>query len=154
MSIVIVGIVLVGMIKWGQALFRFGNIRAIIFGCILEMFAGGYLFTYLQGIVHSTAAGDRELPDLPGISNFLEDVILPFFRLLGLTVFFIALTVRLFPRIEADATRIERAEKNLEKMKYVNQAKGEAIKAARERIKAKDGDRNAMLAKMRVSICE
>jgi FHA domain len=85
--IVIVGIVLVGLIKAGQALFRFGTIRTLIFGIILEIFAGGYLFSYLQGIVHSTEAEDRELPDLPGISNFLEDVIIPFFRFLGLTLF-------------------------------------------------------------------
>ncbi len=84
--IVIVGIVLVGMMKGGHALFQFGGIRPIIFGTIIEIFAGGYLFAYLQGIVHSTAAEDRELPDLPGISNFLEDVLVPFFRLLGLTV--------------------------------------------------------------------
>jgi len=86
--IMVVGMVLLGIMKWGQALFRFGSIRAFVFGCILEMFAGGYLFSYLQGIMHSTAAEDKELPDLPGISNFLEDVILPFFRLLGITLFY------------------------------------------------------------------
>jgi len=62
--------VMLGLVKAGQALFRLGNIRTVI----LEIFAGGYLFAYLQGILHSSAAGDRELPDLPGISNFLEDV--------------------------------------------------------------------------------
>ncbi|HEY5915096.1 MAG TPA: FHA domain-containing protein [Verrucomicrobiae bacterium] len=85
--IVIVGIVLFGMIKGGHALFRFGTLRTIIFGVILEIFAGGYLFSYLQGIVHSSVAEDRELPDLPGIANFAEDVIIPFFRFLGLTLF-------------------------------------------------------------------
>ncbi len=85
--IVIVGIVLVGLVKAGEALFRWGTIRTIIFGVILEIFAGGYLFSYLQGIAHSTLAEDRELPDLPGISNFLEDVIIPFFRFLGLALF-------------------------------------------------------------------
>jgi hypothetical protein len=85
--ILVVGIVLLGLVKCGQALFRFGTMRTLIFGVILEIFAGGYLFTYLQAIVHSTAAEDRELPDLPGIGNFLEDVILPFFKLLLLTLF-------------------------------------------------------------------
>ncbi len=85
--IVIVGIILVGLVKAGEALFRWGTIRTIIFGTILEIFAGGYLFSYLQGIAHSTVAEDRELPDLPGISNLLEDVIIPFFRFLGLTLF-------------------------------------------------------------------
>jgi len=85
--VVIVGIVIMGLLKGGQALIQFGTLRTLIFGIILEVFAGGYLFTYLQGIVHSSAAGDRELPDLPGISNVLEDVVIPFFRLLGLTLF-------------------------------------------------------------------
>lgn len=85
--IVIVGIVLVGLVKAGEALFHWGTLRTIIFGTILEIFAGGYLFSYLQGIAHSTVAEDRELPDLPGISNFLEDVIIPFFRFLALALF-------------------------------------------------------------------
>jgi hypothetical protein len=63
------------------------NLRIFIFGIILEMFAGGYLFTYLQSIIHATAAEERELPDLPGISNAAEDVLVPFFRLFGLVLF-------------------------------------------------------------------
>ncbi len=84
--IVIVGMVLVGLVKAGEALFHWGTLRTIIFGTILEIFAGGYLFSYLQGIAHSTVAEDREIPDLPGISNFLEDVIIPFFRFLLLAL--------------------------------------------------------------------
>jgi hypothetical protein len=61
-----------------------GSVRAMAFGTLLDVFAGGYLFTYLQGIIHSTVAQDRELPDLPWISNFVEDVLMPFFRLFGL----------------------------------------------------------------------
>jgi FHA domain-containing protein len=82
---VIIGIVIVAMLKGGQALLVIGNIRAFIFGVILEVCAGGYLFTYLQAIVHSTTAEDREMPDLPGISNIVEDILIPFVRLLGLT---------------------------------------------------------------------
>jgi len=58
----------------------------MIFGIILVICGGGYLFTYMQAILHSTSAEDRELPELPGISNFVEDVLLPFCRLLGLFV--------------------------------------------------------------------
>ena len=84
--IVIVGIVLVAFLKLGEAAIEYRTIRMIIFGIILEIFAGGYLFTFLQAIIHSTEAGDRELPDLPGISNFLDDVIVPFGRLLTLSL--------------------------------------------------------------------
>lgn len=82
--VVIVGIVLFGLLKAGEACLHFRNLRILIFGIIVEVFAGGYLFAFLQNIIHATAAEERELPDLPGISNFLEDVIVPFFRLLAL----------------------------------------------------------------------
>jgi hypothetical protein len=59
------------------------NVRGMGMGVIMHVILGGYLFTFLQNIIHSTAAGDREVPELPGI-NFLEDILLPFFRLLGL----------------------------------------------------------------------
>jgi len=86
--IVIVGVVLVAMVRWGQACIAFRTLRLVAFGLILEIIAGGYLFTYFQSIVHSTTAGDRELPDLPGIAagSFFEDVFIPFFRLLGVVV--------------------------------------------------------------------
>lgn len=86
--IVIVGIVLVAMLRWGQACIAFRTLRMIAFGIILSIIAGGYLFTYFQSIIHATAAGDRELPDLPGVGSgsFLDNVFMPFFRLLGLVV--------------------------------------------------------------------
>lgn len=86
--IVIVGIVLVAMLRWGQACIAFRTLRMIAFGLILEILAGGYLFTYFQSIVHATTAEERELPDLPGIASgsFLDNVFMPFFRLLGLVV--------------------------------------------------------------------
>jgi hypothetical protein len=49
--------------------------------------AGGYLFTFLQSILYSTTAEDRELPDLPGMSDIVEDIVQPFLRLLGLMLF-------------------------------------------------------------------
>jgi hypothetical protein len=82
--IVIVGIVLFAMLYGGYACIQMRTMRMIMFGIILEIFAGGYLFTYLQSILHSTTAEDKELPELPGIGNFLDDVVLPFCGLLGL----------------------------------------------------------------------
>ena len=82
--VVVVGIVIVTLLKVGRLMLQLGSLRALVSAVLLEVFAGGYLFTYLQTIIHSTIAGDRELPDLPGISNFADDVVMPFFRLFGL----------------------------------------------------------------------
>ena len=40
----------------------------------------------MQNILHATAVGDDTLPELPSMSNFLEDLLLPFFRLLGVVL--------------------------------------------------------------------
>jgi len=84
--IMFVGIVLTLILRFGQWLISTHSPRPMIFGFMLEVFAGGYLFTYLQSIIFSTVAEDKEMPDLPGISSFVEDVVFPFLRLLGLIV--------------------------------------------------------------------
>lgn len=50
-----------------------------IFGLLIQIMAIGYLFSYVQNIIHSTAAEDDELPQLPGF----DDVWSGFFRLMG-----------------------------------------------------------------------
>lgn len=85
--IVIIAVAIMGLFKAGQALMSLGTIRTFIMGLILEIATGGYLFAYLQSILHSTSAEDRELPELPGIGNFLEDLLMPFLKLLGLVLF-------------------------------------------------------------------
>lgn len=64
---------------------RTGSARAIGLGIIAYILLGGYLFTFLQNIIHATASGENEMPEVPGI-NFLEDILLPFCRLLGLVL--------------------------------------------------------------------
>jgi len=83
--IMLVGMLIFVGIRLGTLMMAGGGVRGIGMGFIMSVLLGGYLFTFLQNIIHSTAAGDSEVPDLPGI-NFLEDVLLPFFRLLGLIV--------------------------------------------------------------------
>jgi hypothetical protein len=84
--IMLVGIVLTMILRFGQWMISTGSARPMIFGFMLQIFAGGYLFTYLQSIIFSTVAEDKEMPDLPGISSFVEDVVFPFLRLLGLVI--------------------------------------------------------------------
>ncbi len=79
----LVGMVIFAAIMLANVMMGTLNPRGVGLGVIMHVILGGYLFTFLQNIIHSTAAGDRELPELPGI-NFLEDILLPFFRLLGL----------------------------------------------------------------------
>jgi hypothetical protein len=83
--IMLIGMLIFVGIRLGTLMMAGGGVRGIGMGFIMSVLLGGYLFTFLQNIIHSTAAGDSEVPDLPGI-NFLEDVLLPFFRLLGLIV--------------------------------------------------------------------
>jgi hypothetical protein len=85
--VVIAGIIIVAMLKLSHVMIKVGTLRMIGFGIVLLICAGGYLFTYLQSIVHSTVAEERDPPDLPGLGNFLEDIFLPFFRMLALTLF-------------------------------------------------------------------
>jgi hypothetical protein len=56
------------------------------FGILIQMVIGGYLFSFMQNILHATAVGDEEMPELPSMANFWEDIILPFFRLLGVSL--------------------------------------------------------------------
>jgi hypothetical protein len=81
--VLIVGMLLLAGMSLTYFGMRYGGARLFAGGLIGQVFVGGYLFAYLQNIVHSTACGDREMPDLPGMSSVLDDIILPFFRLLG-----------------------------------------------------------------------
>ncbi len=56
---------------------QMGSLRFLIFGLILQIFAGVICSASFQNIIHSTAAGDPELPDLPGLANFMDDILLP-----------------------------------------------------------------------------
>jgi len=50
-----------------------------IFGLLTKAAAIGYVFAFVQNIIHSTASGDDKLPDLPGMDGLFSN----FFRLLG-----------------------------------------------------------------------
>jgi hypothetical protein len=50
-----------------------------IAGIFIKMAALGYLFAYVQNIIHTTASGDDRLPDLPAMEGLFGN----FFRLAG-----------------------------------------------------------------------
>ncbi len=53
-----------------------------LFSIVLSIVLFGYLFSFMQNIVHATAAGDDEMPDLPGF----DDVFGGALRLAGTTI--------------------------------------------------------------------
>lgn len=87
--ILLIGMVVFAGIRLGNLMMVSGlmsfSIRNVAVGALLQAVLGGYLFTLLQSMIHSTASGENEVPELSGI-NFLEDIILPFMRLLGLVL--------------------------------------------------------------------
>lgn len=56
---------------------QFFNVGFI--GLIVQVVVLGYLFTYVQNIIHSTAVDDDELPDLPP----MDEVFSGFFKMIG-----------------------------------------------------------------------
>jgi hypothetical protein len=50
-----------------------------IFGLLIKAATIGYLYSYMQTILHSTAAGDNDMPGMPG----MDDLMSGFFRLAG-----------------------------------------------------------------------
>jgi len=83
---ILFGMFVLAMLKVGQLMLGFKSLRLVICGIVIVIFSGGYLFAFLQNILQSTAAEDNEIPELPGISNVVEDILLPFGRFLGLIV--------------------------------------------------------------------
>jgi hypothetical protein len=83
--VLIVGTILFGALNWLSPGMRFGYIpRYFGWGLIFQVFAIGYLFAYMQAVIHVTAVGDEEMPTLPSMANFWEDILLPCLQLLGL----------------------------------------------------------------------
>lgn len=61
-----------------------GGVMTSWWGFMTIVLVYGYMFAFAQNIIHSTAVGEDELPPLPGLANFWEDLVLPFLQLLGL----------------------------------------------------------------------
>ena len=55
-------------------------------GLMARVVVLGYLFTYMQSIIHSTAVEEEEMPTLPSMTNFWEDIVLPCLQLIGVTL--------------------------------------------------------------------
>jgi len=61
--------------------------RAFGWGLAIQVIALGYLFAYLQNIIHAAAADEQEMPPLPGMGDLWQDLLLPGLKFIGLTLF-------------------------------------------------------------------
>lgn len=68
-----------------------GIISAGIFGVLMKIAAIGYLFSYMQNIIHATAAEEKEMPELPG----MDDLFGGFCRLAGTVLISFSLAIGL-----------------------------------------------------------
>jgi hypothetical protein len=64
--VLILGTIFFAGLDFISARFMFG-----IFILILKLLATGYLFSYMQNIIHSTAAEDNEMPELPALDGLV-----------------------------------------------------------------------------------
>jgi hypothetical protein len=84
--VIIAGIMMLALIKGGYALMSLHSLRFFLLGIFLQVSVFGYFFTWVENIIQSTVAEDRELPGLPGFRNYLEDLLMPFCKFLGLSL--------------------------------------------------------------------
>ena len=66
---------------------RYAWVIGLISILFLTVFGFGYLFAFMKSIITSTAQGSQVLPDWPDVSEWMEDIVLPFGQMLGTTVF-------------------------------------------------------------------
>lgn len=82
---------------------RFGGWAVIVTGAVLSvilditsgvpviglpaaLFSAGFFASFYLDIVATTIAGDDGTPDWPSVSDFLDDILMPFVRVIGVTL--------------------------------------------------------------------
>ncbi len=85
------GTVMMGVINFAAGTGRFNAglqvaAASLWWRLMLQVIATGYMFCYMQNIIHSTALGEKKMPGLPDITNIWDDLILPCLQLIGVTL--------------------------------------------------------------------
>ena len=57
--------------------------RAPIFGIVAAVFSAGYFAAFYFNIISSTITGHDACPEWPGVTNFMDDILLPLIRVIG-----------------------------------------------------------------------
>jgi pSer/pThr/pTyr-binding forkhead associated (FHA) protein len=72
------------MLVCGTIFFGLLDFAANFLGGLISMFlvvlTVGYLFTYMESIVNSSAQGETEMPSWPEFSDYIHDILFPFLR--------------------------------------------------------------------------
>jgi hypothetical protein len=85
--LILSAILLLGLSFFTPGEVRFGYIpMTASWTLIFRLLYMGYLFAFMQSIIHSTAIGEDEMAGLPSLGNFWEDILLPGLQFLGLTL--------------------------------------------------------------------
>lgn len=58
-----------------------------LIGFVAALFAAGYFSAFYLSIISATMVGDDRMPDWPSPTAFLDDIVMPLLRVLGLTIF-------------------------------------------------------------------
>lgn len=72
----------------GPVLLIGGGVFFLLLGWmpLIGLLVTGYLFSYTKRIVSSSASGENSPPDWPDFTNWLEDMIMPYFQLAALVI--------------------------------------------------------------------
>jgi hypothetical protein len=85
--LILSAILLMGLSFFMPGEFRYGYIPVRgSWTLALGLLYMGYLFAFMQSIIHSTAIGEDEMAGLPSLASFWEDILLPGLQFLGLTL--------------------------------------------------------------------
>ncbi len=84
--ILVCGTVFLGLVDYLRGASRVGGALLMVRGLLLHIIFLGYLFAYMQNVIQSTARGDEKEPELPDITNFMEDLLIPCLQLLATVV--------------------------------------------------------------------
>lgn len=87
MVLLTVGTLFYLIIESAAYISRFAGLLGLVSVLFLTIFGFGYLFAFMKSIITSTAQGSQVLPDWPDVSEWAEDIVLPFGQMLGTAVF-------------------------------------------------------------------
>jgi len=81
--ILILGTVLILFVGIIQTILAFGGILGALAQLIVAIFTFGYIGSYMFRIIEETGGGGEQPPPLPSITDYVEDIVIPFLQLLG-----------------------------------------------------------------------
>jgi hypothetical protein len=81
--ILILGTVLIVIVGIIQFIVLFAGLMGMIAQIIIAVFTVGYVGSYMFRIISETGGGEDNPPSLPGLADYVEDIIIPFGQLLA-----------------------------------------------------------------------